>query len=205
MGHRVNFTTLLQEATDDVIFLCDQDDVWFDHKVETLVDIMAHDASIALIASNVTPIYTSDSSVLVRKTHIKSTKKVSPLAFSSNWIRPSLPGCSYAIRKHLVDDYLKIWNKQDAHDAILWSVAYVQDSLAHYPESLMNFIRHDHNASDTGKNDPSYRIQSIQSDFDVMRRCIESLDLDTKKVKVINKQINVYQQRLYILKNRHII
>ena len=39
MGAIKNFEKAISLATGDIIFLCDQDDIWEDHKVETVLNV----------------------------------------------------------------------------------------------------------------------------------------------------------------------
>ena len=52
MGFLRNFVNLANQASGDVIFFCDQDDIWQPEKIETLTGILEHDPSAQIAVCN---------------------------------------------------------------------------------------------------------------------------------------------------------
>lgn len=52
VGYVANFQFALAQARGDIVFLCDQDDVWFPHKIETMLACLDADADVVLAYSD---------------------------------------------------------------------------------------------------------------------------------------------------------
>jgi glycosyltransferase involved in cell wall biosynthesis len=52
LGSTKNFEKAIWRATGDIIFLCDQDDIWASHKIERIEEVFKSDNSIGLVFSN---------------------------------------------------------------------------------------------------------------------------------------------------------
>ena len=106
-----NFHNALLHASGDVVFLCDQDDVWLPEKVKTVLREMG-DAS--LIVHNC-QLVDDDGRVLISSyfDYIKLSA-----AIFDNLIHCSFLGCCIAIRKELLKKMLPFPTMQIHHD--LW-------------------------------------------------------------------------------------
>ena len=52
-----NFHDLLYMAHNDIVFLCDQDDIWFSDKVEKMLNVMEHNKAIKCLAASFEPYF----------------------------------------------------------------------------------------------------------------------------------------------------
>ena len=50
MGWKVNFHNVIKKTTGDVVFFCDQDDVWYLKKIETMTTIFRDNPTINVLA-----------------------------------------------------------------------------------------------------------------------------------------------------------
>ena len=64
LGYRKNFENVIRHTTGDVIFLCDQDDVWLTEKVETMTAVMESDPTCLMAFSDA---YVTNASLQVQK------------------------------------------------------------------------------------------------------------------------------------------
>ncbi len=133
-----NFENALRACTGDVVFLCDQDDVWHPDKVESVMkeikngaDLVLHDAAVADSALNITEpsyfaIHGSNSS------------------FSGNIIRNSFVGCCMAFRKETLLASLPFPEGLAMHD---WWIALVamkkKQKVVLLDKPLIKWRRHD--------------------------------------------------------------
>ena len=53
LGYKLNFTNAVQIASGDVIFYCDQDDVWFNNKIEVVLNDLMQKPDILCVTNNV--------------------------------------------------------------------------------------------------------------------------------------------------------
>lgn len=109
-----NFENALRACSGDVIFLCDQDDVWLPDKVNDVMseikngaDIVLHDASVTDSDLNIT----EPSFFAIRKSNID---------FKSNLIKNTFVGCCMAFTRQVMLDTLPFPKELPMHD---WWIA----------------------------------------------------------------------------------
>lgn len=56
-GWRRNFVEGIWESIGDLVFPCDQDDIWHENKLETVENIMTENHQIQVLTTNVTNLY----------------------------------------------------------------------------------------------------------------------------------------------------
>ncbi len=133
-----NFENALNACTGDVIFLCDQDDVWLPDKVESVLkeiqngaDLVLHDAAVADSALNITePSYFAVHG--------------SNASFFGNIIRNSFVGCCMAFKKETLLASLPFPKGLAMHD---WWIALVamkkKQNVVLLDKPLIKWRRHD--------------------------------------------------------------
>lgn len=109
-----NFENALNACSGDVIFLCDQDDVWLPDKVSSVMaqiesgaDLVLHDASVTDGALNVT----EPSFFAIRSSNV---------SYKRNLIKNSFVGCCMAFKKEVMLDTLPFPEGLPMHD---WWIA----------------------------------------------------------------------------------
>ena len=71
-------------------------------------------------------------------------------------------------------------------------------------EKLIEFRRHDRNASNRGNHDIRYRMDGIQTEINMMTNYIEKYE-NKEAVAMIGKQRELYQKRLNALQKRSVL
>lgn len=156
-----NFENAIEKSTGSFIFLSDQDDVWEKDKVEKVlaklneVDLVLHNGQLIdgegkLINQDLFSIYKT------RKGYLK------------NLTRNTFVGCCMAFKRELIAEILPIPNKIMMHDMWIALVAEKKGSTALLPEQLIQYRRHENNASTTSKKSSNtlffqikYRLQML--------------------------------------------
>ncbi len=137
-----NFENALNACTGDVIFLCDQDDVWMPDKVEKVLavirsgaDLVLHDAAVTDGALNIT----DPSFFEVRGSNA---------SFAKNLIKNSFVGCCMAFTRKVMEESLPFPGELPMHD---WWIALVAIKKGYktvlLPESLIKWRRHGENVT----------------------------------------------------------
>src|SRR5690554_1115712 len=121
VGWKKNFHDALKKATGDIIFLCDQDDIWFEHKIEKMTTAIEKNDRIKLLACSYKIRYEEDSKTKNQK--LKNDNKIYRVKRSKDFIYPKRPGCTYAIKKEILLEFFKVWDSTSPHDAVLWKIA----------------------------------------------------------------------------------
>lgn len=146
-GWKRNFHDLLFAASGELVFLCDQDDIWLRSKVSEMASLMEDNPGIDVLACDVEPFYEEGSNTVpsVGKGANAGALAQHKLDYKAVYILR--PGCSYCVRKSFLMEIKNYWNCAWPHDAILWELAQVKGSLYLYDKRLVKFRRHGDNAS----------------------------------------------------------
>jgi len=140
LGPSRNFRNILSFASEDIIFFCDQDDVWHPEKVSRLVEatISGEDGSTGVLAfCNYTVVDESCN-------HLDFVD----IDFSPHQViyENQIPGCCIAINRPLLEGVLKVEGADVLHD---WLSILVNLSLSgrfiHVNKSMVSYRQHSSN------------------------------------------------------------
>ena len=164
MGWRRNFVQAINQATSDIIFLSDQDDIWDPEKVYSMVKAMNDTPSAIVLACNVNPFYqendpSNDKKIRIRKYGSKYIEKVT---FDRQWSITKRPGCAMCFRKEIIPLINGIWCDELSHDGCIWSIGVLMGKAYIVNENLVSFRRH------CGNNTPS-NIKTVDNRLNIIR------------------------------------
>ena len=134
-----NFENAMSQAKGDIIFLCDQDDVWMQDKVEKCVEALTD-------------------SILVKHNGIRIDSESRPMGFDScsvpvsrhllvNLYKLKIPGSHVAFRRELLDVALPLPENTISHDAWLGCVASCIGKCVTLDDRLIQYRIHHANVS----------------------------------------------------------
>ncbi len=139
-----NFENALKACTGDIIFLCDQDDVWMPDKVECVMNEISNGADLVLHDASVT-----DSKLNITEPSYFAVHG-SNASFSGNMARNSFVGCCMAFTKQVLLESLPFPEALPMHD---WWIALVamkkKRNVVLLSKPLIKWRRH--SATVTGK------------------------------------------------------
>lgn len=155
LGFKANFYQAIQKTSGDIVFLCDQDDVWHANKIETMValfkkypDMLIVNSGFRKIDANNKPIHErrkwfSENNGLVRgRMKAKGLKKISV----SYIVRSNIsPGCTSAFSNTLKQYYLENASNVAPHDWELNLFGALHRGLYFYNDVLNYYRIHDNN------------------------------------------------------------
>ena len=148
-GFIKNFSDGLSKVSGDVIILCDHDDIWDIDKVRMIKDTFATDDGILGLATGFTEIDENNNAIPVRQRPGRSNNNLIRRRLRSGLSRLNIkdvavynvsPGCTCAVRKTIVDDYMKIPTDQLPHDWKLMMIAACRDGL-YYLDRVTTYYR----------------------------------------------------------------
>ena len=135
-----------------IIFLADQDDIWEKEKVKLTFAELQNSAknmvictNFSLIDQNGSPItdiehYQVNGFILQRHKEIE-TLTLSRLAFGN-----VVQGCTYCVKRDVIDAYLKIHNTEVIHDYQLMLIAAAMGRVEYLNKPLIRYRLHGNNA-----------------------------------------------------------
>lgn len=147
-GFRANFRALAEAATGDLVFFCDQDDVWGSRKIEACLDVMACRSDISLLCTEYICSCNrpeEDSLSPAAPPGNRNIEKIHPHKGKPYiWL-----GCAMAVRTSFIREILPYWADDWAHDECAWCMAEASGSSAILHETHLWHRVHGGNA--TGK------------------------------------------------------
>lgn len=142
IGWRKNFISGIKKCTGDVIFTCDQDDIWLPAKIEKMTAIMKNGGEIGMLASSYVP-FSIDKPYDLQEFGTKTLKRVS---LPDNLLDVPYPGCTYCIRRTFFEECYPYWIETCPHDALLWRSAAIRGCLYLWDEPLILWRKHSDSA-----------------------------------------------------------
>lgn len=142
-GWRRNFMEAMWLSKGDLVFPCDQDDIWRKDKVEIMSNIMENNPAINLLTSNYCEFFVNGRERIAPWKNDKRLKKVD---LRYNYLLVDSPGCTYCVRRKLLDMSKKYWRPAYPHDALLWRMGLMSNALYAYTDDLIRWRNHSKSA-----------------------------------------------------------
>ncbi len=163
-GWKRNFHELIRNASGDLIFLSDQDDIWMTNKVESMAVIMEEHPDIDVLACSVEPFYESGSQKVTGQNSMAGlgSGNIIYQHIDDKSVYVQRPGCSYCIRRNFAKQIEPYWDDSWAHDAVLWVLSEAKGSLVLYDKRLVHFRRHEGNASARKRMTQTDRVRDLK-------------------------------------------
>lgn len=139
-----NFENAINAAKGDYIFLCDQDDVWLENKVNVFKAAFENGADLIVSDCHVV-----DSEAKIINESFFSLRK-SSVGFFSNLLRNGFLGCCMAFKAELKPQILPFPKYIPMHDWWIGLVASLYGKVIFINQPLILYRRHGNNASPTG-------------------------------------------------------
>jgi glycosyltransferase involved in cell wall biosynthesis len=207
LGAYGNFMKACSLAGGDILFFCDQDDVWIKDKVSCMKKIMASNKKINVLAANLKPMYDGkiglkEKIALERQVNDETLVMIKCKAMN---LATRRSGCTMCVRKTYFQDVISRWTDNWAHDDFFWKMAVNDGSLAIINHlSVMRRV-HGNNTSINVKRTRENRISQIEHEIEHANiACNENSEesvLATKKfIMFMNKRIqNLKKPNIIIL------
>ena len=138
-----NFENALKKASGDLIFLSDQDDIWYDTKVEKYNENLEKNL---LVFSNAAMFRGNDNNV--SELFFKNSSKKTGLL--NNLVKVNFLGATLAFQKSVLQKALPFPKNIPMHDIWIGLVAETMGSTYYIDEPLIYYRRHENAASTTG-------------------------------------------------------
>lgn len=135
-----NFENALKHVIGEVVFLCDQDDIWADDKIEKVLSAMNEGVTLVMHDAEV---FQDDK--VIYSSFIQH--RVSKLGLIKNIIKNSYIGCCMAFKRELLDYVLPFPKRICMHDQWIGLVNEMYGKSCLLEDKLLRYRRHGNNAS----------------------------------------------------------
>jgi len=188
LGWEKNFTNGICAASGDIIFPCDQDDIWHVDKIEKMADAFENNDDILLLVSGYHA-FSENGGKLEIQQHVRTEteEEISRVVFDEKYYQICRPGCTMAFRKEIMPTFKALWKTGTPHDALLWAIASIQQRLYLFNETFIEYRRHDSNASKNISHVYKYKVNEIDRTELVNNWYLNEFKVSYKKRKVIEQ------------------
>lgn len=156
IGFEKNFLRAIRQCSGDVIFCCDQDDIWEPQKVLIMCRILSENPGIMALACSFTMIDGKDEPVQVKATRGWSNNNLYPGVVPDGALVQVTPeklvfqnicqGCALAFRQEIRDEFLERFTEGLHYDWQLALLAAAQGGLWFCNQPLIRYRIHSGNA-----------------------------------------------------------
>jgi len=136
-----NFENAITHCSGDVIFLCDQDDVWLPNKVSRVMEEIENGADLVMHDARVT-----DASLNIKQNSFFAMHNTR-LGFAANFARNSFVGCCMAFRSELKKIVLPFPQDLPMHDQWIGLLTELYGRVKLINEPLILYRRHGENVT----------------------------------------------------------
>ena len=147
------FERALQEANGDIIFLCDQDDIWCGDKVAKILDVFERSPGTTLVVTNGDLI---DGRDCLLEEVLHEGDRLS-LGVVANLIRNHYQGSTMAFRRKILEAALPFPDSIPMHDSWIGIVNAIVGRAVYLPQKLVYYRRHGNNVT-RREHGPLYRM-----------------------------------------------
>lgn len=180
-GWRRNFIEGIQRTTGDILFFCDQDDIWFDDKVEIVTDVLLSHDEIQVVASKET-LWSGDE---IHGTAVKSDCfSLVELGIKKDNYFIACSGCTMAIRRNYINSALRYHVAGWAHDDFFWKMAITDGTFALLEETTILHRIHGNNESRKKRNLESTLV-GVKTEIVVANQLLKYLNNEETKLKCL--------------------
>lgn len=206
-GWTYNFYYGFKMATGDLVFPCDQDDIWCTDKLQNMTQIMEENPNILVLAGLPHKFEDGTENQIDSHKQLICSKSVTKVGFDHNFVKRA-PGCVEAIRKSLIDKALKYWSPSLPHDGFSAYFGNLLDGYYYYDDVVIEWRQHRGSASRPAKRSRSVRMTELlreQKMFAVIYQYAMQEHLSDEKLKIIKAAVCWNELRLSLVKEHKIL
>ncbi|MES1192556.1 MAG: glycosyltransferase family 2 protein [Steroidobacter sp.] len=181
LGYAGNFSQALMSVTGDIVFLSDQDDVWFPNKLSMIEKIFEENSGLMLIMN--------DAELVDGKLVTSGLTKLGQIRAAGLSELSFVMGCCIAIRRELLRLLVPIPKDRRSHDEWLVQFAYGLEVSKIVPIVLQYYRRHGHNESKFFINNTK-KISLIRAWYQRARAQVKSGISKTGVEEVLKEQLS---------------
>ena len=219
LGFRENFRRGLLKSKGDIVFLCDQDDIWYENKIEKMNDILENEKILSLASSfvliNEIGDEIKDDLIKGKSNHNLlnkevGTKELIEIPYKYLLKENFAQGCTMAVKREIINLFALDKTSVIEHDWSLSLIASLKDGCYFYNEALIKYRLHGKNAIGLIENkDNDYRNtrmlnreKAIQMEKDRLEFVLQYQTLNSQNSLNLKTYMEYYTDRLNAYKKR---
>lgn len=206
LGYIGNYRKAMALATGDIVFLCDQDDIWCENKIADMARIMEGDFRIKALACGYCVIDSCGKPLEPQppKFYTVRTIQTDPTRVRGAGVlyRNVAQGCAGAYRRSLVKQYIESeGGAQMAHDWALNMLAHEQNGLFFLNRELLLYRLHENNATGIAVQS---RVDTLTRDLCALESS-KNLPLSSNSMRELEEIVRFYRVRIRWLSEKRML
>lgn len=148
LGWRETFYRIINLVNGEILFFCDQDDIWHRNKVEIMTRVLTENREVKILASNYNPFfeesYKDRQKKYLRKHRQKNDGNLIKIENTYKNFHHGTVGCCLAFKTELIPRFNDAWfvNYRNGHDSALWKIGVASECLYVLRTPLIEFRKH---------------------------------------------------------------
>lgn len=210
-GYAKNFLDGTTLTTGDIIFFCDQDDIWTLDRVKRMSEVMENNPGINLLCSNYELFYYEKNTYRCSKKNLSVMKTDNSLEYcklTPEYFHLRRLGCTMCIRKNFLSEIMPYWTANWAHDDFVWKMAMFSSSCAIFHYISLKRRMHYNNVSAIRVRTREGRINQLHEyelQYASLKKYAKELVLSEEKQKLIERNMDSVRIRLNVVEKRHLL
>lgn len=206
LGYENNFYFCMRETQGDVIFFCDQDDIWDLDKIERMTCILEKNPKIQVLGSEYET-FSSDEELgrLMAGKQQEYGEEIELKSLNYHNIFIGSLGCTMCVRRELLERTKKYWFEGWAHDEYVWKMALCERGCYVYHAPTIKRRLHADNASGKMLHGMERRVlflEKLLCGHEATMRYALDLQLAEGDIRIIQHNIESVRLRIALLKER---
>ncbi len=208
LGYSENFFNAIAKATGDYIFLCDQDDGWFEDKLKEMTDIMEKNDDIGLLCSEYVPFAQGAEAQEIKKSaalKMRYNNTMEKLSLNKDTLASCMEGCTMCIRRSFFESVEKYRIPRISYNEFIWKLALAESACYVYHKALMKRRFYAVNASKSRTAKAKRRIALLRRKLAGSEMLLEYLKVNGKsntEVEFLEKNIEAIRLKLELINDR---
>ena len=208
LGYGSNFIQAVRKSRGDIIFFCDQDDIWVKDRVQIMTSLMEENHGILMLGSEFEPFISSMDAPSVpvwELAKFKRNNSLEHLKFQAKNIFIGCQGCSMCIRRSFFNQIQSYWYEGWFHDEYVWKLALCLDGAYVYHGITLRRRLHSTNVTMHKMRDITKRIkflEDLQRSHEVMLKFAGDHRMKDEAIRLIDKNIKSVKLRIELLRDK---
>ncbi len=208
LGYAENFYQGMFRTHGEIVFFSDQDDIWYEDKIEKCTRFMADNPKLALLCTEFEPYICSEDAPTIPNQfmqYMNGNKTLEHLELNNKTIFIGSEGCVMCVRRSFFEQTIPYHFEGWAHDEFVWKLALAQDGCFYYHEPLIKRRMHSNNVSKKKMRDLAGRIgflERLQTSHQKMLEYGRAIGMDEQKQQLIVRNMESVDLRIGLMKHK---
>lgn len=209
-GYAKNFLDGAMLTTGDIVFFCDQDDIWTLNRINKMSEVMTDNPGINLLCSNLEPFYYEEDTYKWSDKDLEMMKTDNSLEkceLTPKYFHLQRSGCTMCIRKTFLKEIMPYWTANWPHDDFVWKMAVVSSSCAILHFISMKRRMHANNATVIRIRTRQWRINQLHEyelQYASLKKFAEKYKINNEKREIIRRNIDSVGKRINVVEKRYL-